>query len=100
VVVAKLLYPSEESDIPEPENLGSLLFGFCHLEVFAETHGKEYSYSCNFTSGLFEFGAVLAEELADDGKMDYIPGSPLLSDFFPHVMCQVYLTINVTFYFY
>jgi hypothetical protein len=33
-------------------------------------------------------------------QMDFFPGSTLLSDFFPHVTCQVYLRINVTFYFY
>jgi hypothetical protein len=44
--MVEVIDSSEESDIPQPEDIGSLLLGFCHLEVFAGMHGKEYSNSC------------------------------------------------------
>jgi hypothetical protein len=46
VVVVELFDSSKESDVPQPEDLGSSLFGFCHLGVFAGAHGKEYANSC------------------------------------------------------
>ena len=68
-------------------------------EIHNPSHGTNSSYRC------FGFGVMSIKNIhAILGfgnhvlEMDYISGSPLLSDFFPHVMHQAYLTINVTFF--
>ena len=55
MVVVELFDSLKESDGPQHEDLGSLLFRFCHLEVFAGA-----------ANGLFKFGAFLVADLNDE----------------------------------
>ncbi len=62
----KLFGPCEETDVAESHNFGSALFGGLDFQIFTGSHCKEDSNGGKLGFCLFEVGAVLFGNFADD----------------------------------
>jgi hypothetical protein len=66
LVTFKLFGPPEKMDVAESHDFGSALFGGLDFQVFTGSYCKEDSNGSKLGCCLFEVGAVLFGDVADD----------------------------------